>query len=145
MHGNHVSGSASMDPHRLSGPVMPGATVGDDGELDLPAASSLPPVEPASGRRRGEIEPDELLEEIEHLTAELKRLVGVYASLCSRASNGATADTAAHMDQILEKMAAKALEIHVVARHAFLRTRWQRGQSARVGDFNGDFELGKAQ
>jgi hypothetical protein len=85
-----------------------------------------------------------LLEEIEHLTAEPKRLVGLYASF-SLASNGARARAVDQMDQTPERVAAKALDIHVVAQHAFLRRQWRNAQSARVGEFNQESELGKAE
>lgn len=85
-----------------------------------------------------------LLEEIERLIAELKGLAALYASLRSTPSISATLG-AVDPNQALERMAAKALDIQIVSRHAFLRRQWPSEQPAWAGEFNQETELGKAE
>lgn len=169
MRGNQVPGCASVHPHHRSGPLVPPAPHGD-GAGTVPSGraadaggappstagpTGTPPDQPAMNRRRppdqrpdgivDATDPDELLlEEIEHLTAELKELATLYASLWSAPSTSATA-RASDLGRILERMAAKSLDVQIVSRHAFLRRRWPGEQSPSVGEFNQKSELGKAE
>jgi hypothetical protein len=86
-----------------------------------------------------------LLQEIEHLTAELKEMLARYVSLRSATSVGSSAQAVDQMDQVLERMAAKALDIQIVSRHAILRRQWPGESSDRVAEFNRKSESGKGE
>ncbi|MBT2536049.1 hypothetical protein [Arthrobacter sp. ISL-69] len=172
MRGNQVFGCASVHPHHQSRPLVPAAPLRDGAGTfrsggaadDTGGAPPAPPstgpndslpMQPGMNRRRP---PDQrpdgvvaaadldelLLEEIERLTAELKGLAALYVSLRSAPSISATA-RAVDLDQTLERMAAKALDIQIVSRHAFLRRQWPSEESAWAGEFNQESELGKAE
>ncbi|WP_146072346.1 hypothetical protein [Arthrobacter sp. Y81] len=151
MRGNQASGCASLHPHHQSGPLAPAApappsTAGPNDSL--PMQLGVKRRRPPDQRPDGVVDATDLdallLEEIERLTAELKGLAALYASLRSAPSISATA-RAVDLDQSLERMAAKALDIQIVSRHAFLRRQWPSEQSVWAGEFNQESELGKAE
>lgn len=79
------------------------------------------------------------------MSAELKGLVVRYVSLRSATSISSSARAVDQMDQVLERMAGKALEIQIVSRHGILRRQWPGESSARVTESNQKSELGKTE